>query len=56
MPEEDDHMEPNANQEAQRRPSHIAYWIKERENQKGEWHPTPSTVMVLPVAEVSLPV
>jgi poly(3-hydroxyalkanoate) synthetase len=32
-------MEPNTNQEVQRRPSHIAYWIKDRENQKGEWHP-----------------
>ena len=35
-------MEPNTNEEVQaggRRPSHIAYWIKDRENQKGDWHP-----------------
>ncbi len=22
-----------------RRPTHIAYWVKERENKKGDWHP-----------------
>lgn len=22
-----------------RRPTHIAYWVKERENKKGEWRP-----------------
>jgi hypothetical protein len=35
-------MEPNTNEETQaggRRPTHIAYWIKDRENQKGVWHP-----------------
>lgn len=35
-------MEPNTGEAAQsggRRPSHIAYWIRDRENQKGEWHP-----------------
>jgi hypothetical protein len=35
-------MEPNANEEALaggRRPTHIAYWVKDRENQKGVWQP-----------------
>ncbi len=34
--------EPNANEAGLaggRRPIHIAYWVKDRENQKGEWHP-----------------
>lgn len=34
-------MEQTANDEGQaggRRPSHIAYWIRDRENQKGDWH------------------
>jgi hypothetical protein len=22
-----------------RRPTHIAYWVRDRENRKGEWHP-----------------
>ena len=22
-----------------KRPTHIAYWVKDRENKKGEWHP-----------------
>jgi hypothetical protein len=22
-----------------RRPTHIAYWVRDRENKKGEWHP-----------------
>jgi hypothetical protein len=33
-------MEQTANDEAQagaRRPTHIAYWVRDRENQKGEW-------------------
>ena len=35
-------MEPNPDEEVPaggRRPTHIAYWVKERENKKGEWHP-----------------
>jgi hypothetical protein len=34
-------MDETTSDEAQaggRRPSHIAYWIRDRENQKGEWH------------------
>jgi hypothetical protein len=25
--------------EESRRPTHIAYWVRDRENKKGEWHP-----------------
>ena len=34
-------MQPTTNDEAQargRRPTHIAYWVRDREDQKGEWH------------------
>ena len=35
-------IEADTNEEAReegRRPTHIAYWVRDRENKKGEWHP-----------------
>ena len=35
MIEEETTEEPR---EESRRPTHIAYWVRDRENKKGEWH------------------
>jgi hypothetical protein len=35
-------IDPNTNEAPQaggRKPTHLAYWVKDRENHKGDWHP-----------------